>query len=37
MMSPLARARYANFTDQEIDALHAYLRTLAATPSEGEP
>jgi mono/diheme cytochrome c family protein len=37
MMSPLARDRYASFTDHEIDALHAYLRTLAATPSEGEP
>jgi mono/diheme cytochrome c family protein len=36
-MSPLARNRYASFTDHEIDALHAYLRTLAATPSEGEP
>jgi mono/diheme cytochrome c family protein len=36
-MSPLARNRYASFTDQEIDALHAYLRTLAATPSAGEP
>jgi hypothetical protein len=31
MMSPLARDRYASFTDHEIDALHAYLRTLAAT------
>jgi len=37
MMSPLARERYASFTDHEIDALHAYLRTLAATPSEAEP
>jgi mono/diheme cytochrome c family protein len=37
MMSPLARDRYASFTDHEIDALHAYLRTLAATMSEGEP
>jgi mono/diheme cytochrome c family protein len=36
-MSPLARDRYASFTDHEIDALHAYLTTLAATTSAGEP
>jgi mono/diheme cytochrome c family protein len=32
-MSPLARARYASFTDDEIEALHVYLRTLDAAPS----
>jgi hypothetical protein len=32
MMSGLARGRYASFTDDEIDALHDYLRTLAETP-----
>lgn len=36
MMSGVARGRYANFTDHEIDALHAYLKTLAATAPEGE-
>jgi mono/diheme cytochrome c family protein len=37
MMSAIARNRYASFTDHEIDALHAYLRTLAAPTSAGEP
>lgn len=35
MMSAIARGRYTAFTDDEIDALHTYLRTLAAMPPEG--
>lgn len=29
LMSPVARGRFSAFTDREIDALHAYLSTLA--------
>lgn len=36
LMSDMARNRFSQFTDAEIGALHAYLRTLAAqsTPAE---
>ena len=32
LMAVVAQGRFAHFTDREIDALHAYLQTLATTP-----
>jgi cytochrome c553 len=34
LMSSVAVRRFAHFTDREIDALHAYLQTLATIPAE---
>jgi cytochrome c553 len=33
MMSDVARGRFSHFTDEEVAALHEYLRTRAAQPS----
>ena len=34
LMSSVAVRRFAHFTDQEIDALHVYLQTLATIPAD---
>lgn len=33
LMANVAVTRFAHFTDAEVSAVHAYLRTLAGRPS----
>jgi hypothetical protein len=34
LMERVALGRFSHFTDREVDALHTYLQTLAATAGE---
>ena len=34
LMKEVAVGRFSHFTDREIDALHRYLQTLAATAGD---
>lgn len=36
LMADVARSRFAYFTDAEIQALHAFLRTLGAAAADSE-